>query len=380
MKLVIYEDNWENFAPLIELYPQFGLRIGIETIAENISRFFPKFKIAHLTREIFKLKPIISAEPTIYLSSRLVILEKFAFEKRDVKFLIGKDVVGFVKNKPPYPKDLSQIKNIVKGIKDSQKIQGLVINFPWDLIKYAAQMINQQFERRASKIRLPKNASLVGNKKDLYLAQNAVVHDFTFFDLSQGPIYIDRGAIIKPFSMIAGPCYIGKGTIIDRAKIVKSSIGPNCRISGEVEECIFQGFSNKQHEGFIGHSFIGEWVNLGAMTTNSDLKNNYGPVRVRFRKKEIDTGLVKVGCFIGDHTKTGIGTLIPTGAMIGSFVNFFGGGMMPQYVPNFKWLTTQKMVDHEPESAIKTAKLVMKRRNVKMTKHYEELVRKLHEQ
>jgi UDP-N-acetylglucosamine diphosphorylase/glucosamine-1-phosphate N-acetyltransferase len=199
-------------------------------------------------------------------------------------------------------------------------------------------------------------------------------------DVTDGPVYIDKNVIIRPFSAIIGPSYIEKGTIIDQAKIVKSSIGPQCRISGEVEACIFQGYANKHHEGFIGHSFIGEWVNLGALTTNSDLKNNYSPIKIKIGKRNFDTGMIKLGCFIGDHTKTGIGTLIPTGAVISSFVNFFAGGIMPQYIPSFKWLTTKKTENYDLKKAIATAKIVMQRRKIKMTQQYENIIRKHYKQ
>jgi hypothetical protein len=142
-----------------------------------------------------------------------------------------------------------------------------------------------------------------------------------------------------------------------------------------VESCIFQGYSNKHHEGFLGHSFVGEWVNIGAMTTNSDLKNNYSSVRVKLGDKVIDSGMIKLGCFIGDHSKLGIGTLIPTGAVIGSFVNFFGGGIMPRYLPSFKWLGPGVDEKYTLDKAVETARMVMNRRGVKLTREYENLIR-----
>ena len=119
-------------------------------------------------------------------------------------------------------------------------------------------------------------------------------------------------------------------------------------------------------------------MNLGALTTNSDLKNNYRSVRVQINDKQIDTGMQKLGCFIGDHSKTGIGTLIPTGAVIGSFVNFFGGGMMPRYVPDFTWCTVHNRETYDLERALETARIVMQRRNIRMSEDYEELIRKNH--
>jgi len=131
-----------------------------------------------------------------------------------------------------------------------------------------------------------------------------------------------------------------------------------------VEGSIFLGYSNKYHEGFLGHSYVGEWVNLGALTTNSDLKNNYSPVKAMVNGNLVDSGLTKVGAFIGDHVKTGIGTLLNTGISIGFASNLFGGGMIHQkYIPAFIWGSAEKYEEYQLEKAIETARIVMKRRN-----------------
>jgi len=137
-------------------------------------------------------------------------------------------------------------------------------------------------------------------------------------DAGNGPIVVERDALIEPHSFIAGPCWIGAGTHVLGGKLGGGvSLGPVCRVAGEVEESIFQGFANKRHHGFVGHSIVGAWANLGALTTTSDLKNNYGPVRVSIGGKVHDTGESKVGAFLGDHVKTAIGTLLTTGAVAG---------------------------------------------------------------
>ncbi len=375
MRFVIYEENPHNYYPLVNLYPVFNLRIGMKTIAENTRAYFPKARIDYMGREIFEFKKILLNETTIYLSSQFVMTDKITITPDEVKLLNNKTVVGFIKHNPVFPKDIVQINKTLKTIKKSENASGFVIKNLWDLIKYNEALISHQFQSKKDDKKLIKGIKLIGDKKNLSIAKNALIHTPVVIDTSNGPVYIDQGAVIKPFSTIVGPSYIGVATIIDGAKVIKSSIGPHCRIGGEVESCIFQGYANKHHEGFLGHSFIGEWVNLGALTTNSDLKNNYAPVRIKIGRKEFDTGMIKLGCFVGDHTKTGIGTLIPTGAVIGSFVNFFNGGMMPGYVSNFEWLTKEKTEAYKLEPAIKTARIVMKRRNIKMSRQYENLIR-----
>jgi len=378
MKVVVYEKNFENFFPLINLYPQFDLRIGMKTIAEHISYHFPDAQIIYMARDLFKIRQIDPKGCTLYLSSQSIITQKIAVPKEEVKLQIDGKVVGFVKHRPPFPKSIKDIDAASRNIRGRKRISGYLLNNLWDLIKYSQKVLTYHYKIRGGRRKKLKGIYIIGNKRNLRVAQGAVIHKYVTMDVSDGPVYIDRNAVIRPFTTIVGPCYIGPGSIIDRAKIAKSSIGPMCRIGGEVESSIFQGYSNKYHEGFIGHSFIGEWVNLGALTTNSDLKNSYGSVRLKIGRKEKDAGMMKLGCFIGDHTKTGIGTLIPTGAVIGSFVNFFGGGMMPRYVPCFKWLTVTKEEDYQLSKAIETAKVVMKRRNIRMLKQYENLIRVNH--
>lgn len=376
MKVVIYEENERFFYPLINLYPQFNLRTGMRTIAENTVYYFPSAKLDYIGRALFSFKRVKPEVPTLYLSGRVMLTDRIAVPKDEVKFLVGRNVVGFAKHKPPFPRDIEDIVKAAKTIKKTKRVSGFVLDNMWDLVKYNEALLRHHFSMREGRGKASEGMSITGSKRDVYVASDVVLHDHVALDVTEGPVYIDRGAVIKPFTTIIGPSYIGPETIVDRAKITKSSIGPQCRIGGEVEACIFQGYANKYHEGFIGHSFIGEWVNLGAMTTNSDLKNNYGPVRIAMDKKMLNSGMLKLGCFIGDHTKTGIGTLIPTGAVIGSFVNFFGGGTMPQYVRSFRWLTSRTQEGYKLEKAIATAKVVMKRRKKRMSKKYENVIRK----
>ena len=378
MRIIIYEDNYEKFYPLINLFPQFRLRVGGRTIAENTALLFRKVKIDFVARPMFNIDPVRPQEPTLYLSSRLLLTARFRMPRVDSRIVVNGQTVGFARNKPPFPGSLSEIKDALETIVGLMPVKGMIMNDLWEIITLNTSLpIHQCSLGRGRGI---KSGIAYARGKSIYTARGAQIHRMVFLDATDGPIYIDAGAEIRPFSSIIGPSYIGAGTIVDRAKIIRSSIGPHCRIGGEVEASVFQGFSNKYHEGFIGHSYIGEWVNLGALTTNSDLKNNYGPVRIQIGKNEVDTGVTKLGCFVGDHAKLGIGTLIPTGAVIGSFVNFAGGGMMPRYVPDFKWVIGNKQDTYDLGKAIKTAQTVLSRRNVQMSHQYEQLIRTLHGQ
>jgi UDP-N-acetylglucosamine diphosphorylase/glucosamine-1-phosphate N-acetyltransferase len=182
-------------------------------------------------------------------------------------------------------------------------------------------------------------------------------------DASAGPIVLDTDVVLEPLTHIQGPAYIGRGTRLLGGKITgPCTFGPGCKLAGEIEASIVQGFANKAHAGFFGHGILGEWVNLGAMTTNSDLKNTYGTVRVVRSGETVDTGCTKVGSFLADHTKTGIGTLLPTGATFGTGVNILSGGLTAKWIPPFVWVGADSYTEHRLEPMLATAQMVVKRR------------------
>ncbi len=375
MNLIIYEEDWHNFYPLTNLIPLSHLFIGIRTIGENNGRILKTKTVDYIYNRKFLKQKANPDSPTIYLSAQFLITKNFRLPKMDCRLLAGDRTVGLIKYHPPLPENLNEIFQAVKNVDKAIEIPGLILNHPWDFIRYNESILLLHLKNIRKKTKIPPRAEIIGKPTDLYIAPGVRIHPYASFDLSRGPIFIDRDAEIGPFTSITGPCYIGQKTKIEHANIQKSTIGPVCRISGEVESCIFGGFSNKHHQGFIGHSYIGQWVNLGALTTNSDLKNNYSEVRVLIGEKIFNTGMVKLGCFIGDHTKLGIGTLLPTGGILGSFVNYFGGGTTPKFIPCFKWVNQRSIKDYELEKAVQTAKKVMARRNIKMKKSYENLIR-----
>jgi UDP-N-acetylglucosamine diphosphorylase/glucosamine-1-phosphate N-acetyltransferase len=203
-----------------------------------------------------------------------------------------------------------------------------------------------------------------------------------FIDTSGGPVVIDDEALVCAFSRVEGPCYIGPRTHIAGAKVRNGcSFGPQCRVGGEVEASIFHGYSNKYHDGFLGHAYVGEWVNLGAGTNNSDLRNDYGEISVPLQQQAIKTGLSKVGCFIGDHTKTGLGTLINTGSSIGVFANLLPAGVLaPKYVPSFSvWWKGKLQEIGDLDAQLTTAAKVMARRGRNVTEAHIAFYRQLFE-
>lgn len=209
---------------------------------------------------------------------------------------------------------------------------------------------------------VPEGSLVLGDPAHL-IALGASVEPGVVFDVRQGAVVIDQGAEIRSGSRLEGPIYVGPGTRVLGGFIRGSVFGPECRVRGEISTSVFLGFANKSHDGFVGHSIVGQWVNLGAGTTTSNLKNTYGPVRLEVEGERIETGRLNLGSLIGDHAKTAIGTMLATGTVISAGANVFGPATPPKYVPPFAWgcVGSERMTE---DGFLRVAERVMGRRNV----------------
>ncbi len=209
------------------------------------------------------------------------------------------------------------------------------------------------------------SATLMHNY-NIYLADHCEISGGVILDASGGKIIIDSGVKIQIGALIQGPVFIGKDSVVNPGAKIRShvAIGPVCKVGGEVGDTIIQGYSNKQHDGFIGHSYIGEWVNLGANTNTSDLKNNYGLIRFNFGNEIVDTRRQFLGLFMGDYSKSGISTMFNTGTYAGVGTNIFGGGFQPKYIPSYFWSPDQ-VTDFE--KFLHTCNIMKSRRNQSIT-------------
>jgi len=210
----------------------------------------------------------------------------------------------------------------------------------------------------------------------LTLGTDVVVEPGSVFDVSAGPIRLSDGVVVRSHTRLVGPAYVGPGSTLLGGPISGVSIGPVCKIRGEVESSVILGYSNKGHDGFLGHAYAGRWVNLGAFTTNSDLKNNYSQVKVGGAQEPRETGLLKVGCFLGDHVKTGIGTLLNTGTVVGAGSNIFGGMMPPTYIPPFSWGTGEELVEFRLDKVLEVVARAMGRREMELDREMAEVLRR----
>ncbi len=211
---------------------------------------------------------------------------------------------------------------------------------------------------------LPGGSIVIGEPSEVVLF-GAFVEPGVVFDTRGGGIVVDEGAQIRSGARLEGPLYVGPQTIILGGDVRWSVFGPQCRVRGEVAASVFHGYVNKAHDGFIGHSVLGAWVNLGAGTTTSNLKNTYGEIRLGAGDARIETGRQFLGSLIGDHAKTAIGTLLGTGTVVGAGANLFGGPV-PKTVPPFAWGSDgdERLTE---EGFLRIAGRVLPRRGVELT-------------
>jgi UDP-N-acetylglucosamine diphosphorylase/glucosamine-1-phosphate N-acetyltransferase len=221
-----------------------------------------------------------------------------------------------------------------------------------------------------------RGVHIIGDSHQVHIGQGALVQPGCVLDVTGGPIMIAAGAQVK-WSQIQGPVFIGAGCIVDGARLRPgTSLGPNCKVGGEVAATIFQSRVNKGHDGFVGHTWASRWVNFGAGSTTSNLKNTYGPIRFqRDAETLVETCVQFLGSLIGDHTKIGIGQYLTTGSHIGACCNIFGGGVAPKYVPSFSWGGISGWQEYRFDSCLKTVYATLARRNAVLRPESETILR-----
>jgi UDP-N-acetylglucosamine diphosphorylase / glucose-1-phosphate thymidylyltransferase / UDP-N-acetylgalactosamine diphosphorylase / glucosamine-1-phosphate N-acetyltransferase / galactosamine-1-phosphate N-acetyltransferase len=265
------------------------------------------------------------------------------------------------------------------------EVEARMLTFPWDLIAANGEQIGRDLPVLLGRNQWPSAAErppadrsvVIHNPAQVFIHPQAQLDGPLVLDARDGPIVIDA-AHIEPFSFIQGPAAFGPGALISSARIrAETTIGPVCRIGGEVEASIVQGYSNKHHDGFLGHSYLGEWVNIGAMTTNSDLKNTYGTIRVVLEGfGQIDSGILKLGCFLADHVKLGIGLHLNGGAVIGTGSNIFGIHFAPKTIPPFTW-GGEVFREYRIDGMVDVARKVMGRRKLTLSPGHELMLREV---
>ncbi len=394
LTVCFYEDEtYKHFFPLALLRPVYVLRAGIVPLFRRSERYFSadsvclvsRNQIAPLLAESFRDHPVNiikrGGADVLFINGRLRSygdLPKLAGQSTLSAVFTCNDEVAAVLFKAEslkaFPEIVTQKEFQELFRKEStnflhSRTTATLYRYCWDIMADIDSEIRGDFEHLKASFPLPRKvkvhegASLV-NQDNVFLGNSVEILPEAVIDASNGPVYIGDNVRIEPHAAIVGPCFVGPNSVVLAGKITGSSIGHTCRVGGEVEESVFQAYVNKYHAGFIGHSYVGQWVNFGAMTTNSDLKNNYSNIRVTLNGELIDSGSIKVGSFIGDHTKFGIGTLLNTGINIGVCCNIFGGTLVTdKEVSSFSWGSSEKYERYEFEKALETVRKTAERRN-----------------
>ena len=256
----------------------------------------------------------------------------------------------------------------------------ILINNRWELLSVNAAAISNDIDLIKESIsyqKIPKDVIVIGPKDSIYLEEGAILSACTL-NSKEGPIYISKGAEVMEGALIRGPVALCENAVVKMgAKIYgASTIGPFCKVGGELSNVIFQSYSNKGHDGFLGNSYIGEWCNLGADTNVSNLKNNYDSVRSYCyeKKEEVNTGLQFLGLFMGDHSKTGINSMFNTGAVVGVSCNLYGAGFFPKHTLSFSWGEPNALEPFRIEKSLEYANKMMERRSEKLSAEEENIL------
>jgi UDP-N-acetylglucosamine diphosphorylase / glucose-1-phosphate thymidylyltransferase / UDP-N-acetylgalactosamine diphosphorylase / glucosamine-1-phosphate N-acetyltransferase / galactosamine-1-phosphate N-acetyltransferase len=259
--------------------------------------------------------------------------------------------------------DLGTIQTSLGG----KKVKGRWINEVWDFIGTLSDQLMEDIplHARALELKTPRDVTVLGKEK-VFIEDGAEIGPNVVLDSTSGPILLLRGAVVAPFTHLMGPIAVGRHSQILGDRVATSSIGDHCKVRGEFSNSIVLGHSNKGHAGFVGHSYLGRWVNLGATTTTSNLKNTYGPVQLWTPTGVRSTGQQFLGTLFGDHAKTGIGTMLSTGTVIGAGANVFGSRMPPKVVPPFAWGDGEPYDTYDVARFLVVAERVMARRQVEL--------------
>lgn len=370
--------------------PSWELPVGRWTLMERVRKVFKgRYQFIHSFPEL-PLGAESQSEKKMsgWFINGAVLWKKFpVVHKDEFGEIDGVPVFFYAENLSredlKHPERLNEF--LVKRKRISLNEKGSYLKYIYQFIQLQAEVLLNDLKQiskdNTDKTKLPEDVIVLGNERDLLIEEGAELSPASVFDVRKGPVYISSGAKVSPLSHVQGPCYIGPDVLVDNAKIRGgSSFFEGCRLSGEIEESIFLEYVNKHHDGFIGHSFVGSFVNFGAMSTNSDLKNNYSPIKLFLNQEWVDTQEIKLGAFIGDHSKLGIGSLINTGTIIGLGVNmFFSGNMYPKAVPSFAWGGKYPFQKYRLSEFLENTDKIMKRRNRNLSQGEAEVIKWLYQ-
>lgn len=363
--LIDFESTRNALLPFTFTRPIAEIRVGILTIAEKWKHYL-KSDISYKTESYLQQKyPFQKGDTNTFINASVLpsvsLVQEIAQLKEGQALVEGDTMLAYV------AKDVTEISALQPV--NVEKIGYIRIANVWDIFSKNHQAIEDDFKiltlgRKSADI---PSAVFTVNAEQIFVEEGAKLYNGSLNALD-GPIYIGKDAEIMENCSVRGPFSLGEhATLKMGAKIYTgTTIGPHCKVGGEVSNSVIFGYSNKGHDGFLGNSVLGEWCNLGADTNNSNLKNNYAPVRLWNYETEkfAHTGLQFCGLMMGDHSKCAINTMFNTGTVVGVSANIFGAGFPRNFIPSFTWGGSQGSMTYKTDKAFEVATVVMQRRNI----------------
>jgi len=365
MNVILFDSNRENYYPLTYTRPISDFRIGILTIKEKWERYYKSVSVQTVDYLSAKF-PLKIQKDNLWINSKILPCSALITELKSLRVgeLLEKDGEIIASRSAVF--DLQKMNRI-----DSHVTFNAVENL-WDIFSDNDREIESDFElltKRRKSQALNETNILVGDK--IFIEKGAKV-SCSILNSESGPIYIGKNTEVMEGSIIRGPFAMCENSVLKMGARIygATTLGPYCKVGGEVNNSVFFGYSSKAHDGFLGNAVIGEWCNLGADTNNSNLKNNYAEVKLwnyemeRFKK----TGLQFCGLIMGDHSKCGINTMFNTGTMVGVSANIFGSGFPRNFIPSFSWGGASGFSIYKLPKVFEVADKVFARRKLKFDK------------
>ena len=396
-KIYVYENHEVlNLEPIVLTRPAFDLRCGAFTFLERIQMSFPDSEIELIVRDELKmvtqeLYPELTVNPA-QVEEGLWILGNVLWQKEDLEKISKNDYQFYYKEgvltAAYLRKDIGNnwlkmggpVKDKILACPTISEIKSKVVKYLWDAVNLINEAIQADKEYFSS-INM-KNKTLDGihfiNENDIYVKSPDLINPGVVIDASNGPVIIADNVKIQSFSLLQGPLFIGEDTVVQPHSFIRGSvIGPVCKIGSEISSAIIQGWSNKVHYGFLGNSYIGQWVNFGAGTTNSNLKNNYTTVNVTVNDNVIKTDELFIGLFAGDYTTFAIGTTLNTGTNIGPGCNIVTNGFPPRKLKPFTWFLNGKRTNTNEVKFFNSAETMQNRRGKSLSEAEKDLLTRI---
>lgn len=385
MNLILFDDPSirVNLLPLTFTRPVAEIRIGILTVAEKWEWHFqakPSYSTSGYLSKKFAKK----------VSSDNLWINGAACPDSALVEAIKKLKPGDALHKNSMivavRADDHELPEVIAGKATDYSGEVVIIDKLWKIFQHNGNQIRADFKlitanRKSATIKDPHTHAY--NSSEIFIEEGAILHT-AVLNAEGGPIYLGKNSQVQEGAILRGPFSLGEGAIVNMGGKMRAdtTVGPFCKIGGEVSNSIVFGYSNKAHDGFLGNSILGEWCNLGADTNTSNLKNNYDNVRLWSYAKNgfEDTGLPFCGLIMGDHSKSGINTMFNTGTVVGVSSNIFGAGYPRTFIPSYSWGGAAGFVTYQYEKAMETAERVMKRRNLLLSEHDREILKNVFDQ